>query len=143
MTGPGEFFLSVPEPIRFEGPESDNPLAFRWYDENRIVAGKSMREHLRFAVCYWHSFAWDGFDIFGDATLDRPWIDSSSDAMGAARSKMAAAFEFFRKIGVPFYCFHDADLSPPGSNLAETIRNLDEMAELAARYQEATGVELL
>ncbi len=138
-----DFFSSVTQPIPFEGPESENPLAFRWYDADRLVAGKPMRDHLRFAVCYWHSFAWDGFDIFGQGTLDRPWIGSSGDAMDAAKMKMAAAFEFFEKLGTPFYCFHNVDIAPPGDTLAETAINLDEMATLALSYQESTGVELL
>ncbi|HZY07025.1 MAG TPA: hypothetical protein VFE69_04740, partial [Ilumatobacteraceae bacterium] len=93
-----EFFTDVTKPIPFEGPDSDNPLAFRWYDPDRVVAGRRMEDHLRFAVCYWHSFAWDGFDIFGAGTLDRPWHPTfapAADPMAAAKQKMEAAFEFF------------------------------------------------
>ncbi len=143
MTEP---FFSDVQPIRFEGPESDNPLAFRWYDADRVVTDKTMREHLRFAACYWHSFAWDGFDIFGAGTLDRPWHESqnpSLDPMEAAKLKMAAAFEFFEKLGVPFYCFHDRDIAPEAATFAESARNLDEMIEEAAGYQAETGVNLL
>ena len=140
------FFSDVTGQIPFEGPDSDNPLAFRWYDQDRIVLGKSMKDHLRFAVCYWHSFAWDGFDIFGAGTFDRPWHPSVSptmDPMEAAKAKMAAAFEFTHKLGAPFYCFHDRDIAPEGHSFAESERNLHEMVELAAGYQADTGVELL
>ena len=97
-----EFFTDVKDRIAYEGPESDNPLAFRWYDADRVVLGRSMRDQLRFAVCYWHSFAWDGFDIFGAGTLDRPWhptFAGNADPMAAAHQKMDAAFEFFAKLG--------------------------------------------
>ena len=98
------FFPEITGPIAYEGPQSDNPLAFRWYDADRIVLGKTMRDHLRFAVCYWHSFSWDGFDIFGAGTLDRPWHPNarpSMEPMEAAKMKMAAAFEFFDLRVVP------------------------------------------
>jgi xylose isomerase len=143
-----EFFPDV-EAIRYEGPDSDNPLAFRWYDADRVVLGKTMAEHLRFGVCYWHSFAWDGSDIFGAGTLDRPWNPSSRtgdatlDPMDAAQLKMAAAFEFFEKLGAPFFSFHDVDIAPAGATFAETCRNLDEMVDLAAEHMERTGTKLL
>ena len=114
-----DFFTTVPEPIRFEGPESDNPLAFRWYDADRVVGEKTMAEHLRMAVCYWHSFNWPGNDVFGDGTFDRPWLAADLEPMEAARTKMAAAFEFFEKLGVPYFCFHDHDVAPTGSSFAE------------------------
>lgn len=136
------FFDGV-EPIRFEGPSSDNPLSFRWYDADRIVAGRSMRDHLRFASCYWHSFNWNGFDIFGDGTLDRPWLAAGLDPMQAAEAKMEAAFEFFSKLTVPFWCFHDLDIAPEGSTFSETAANIDRMVDLAGEHQAATGVELL
>jgi xylose isomerase len=140
-----DFFADV-EPIRYEGPDSDTPLAFRWYDADRVVAGRTMAEHLRFAVCYWHSFTWDGFDIFGAGTLDRPWHpnqEPAMDEMDAARQKMDAAFEFFSKLGAPFWCFHDRDIAPEGSTFAESCERLDEMVEYAAHHQERTGVRLL
>ncbi|MFN3255145.1 MAG: xylose isomerase [Ilumatobacter sp.] len=143
-----EFFPDV-EAIRYEGPDSDNPLAFRWYDADRVVLGKTMAEHLRFGVCYWHSFAWDGSDIFGAGTLDRPWNPSSRtgdatlDPMDAAQLKMAAAFEFFEKLGAPFFSFHDVDIAPAGATFAESARNLDEMVDLAAEHMERTGTKLL
>ncbi len=137
------FFSAVTAPIRYEGPESDNPLAFRWYDADRVVAGRRMADHLRFAVCYWHSFTWSGYDIFGAPTLDRPWLDPNGDPMEHARTKMEAAFEFFSKLGSPFYCFHDRDIAPEGATFAESCRNLDAMVDEAAAHQERTGVRLL
>jgi len=124
------FFADI-EQIRYEGPESDNPLAFRWYDPDRVVRGKTMAEHLRFGVCYWHSFAWDGSDIFGAGTLDRPWNPATASGaaaalppMDAAKLKMEAAFEFFEKLGAPFFSFHDIDIAPAGASFAETARSL-------------------
>ncbi len=142
---PEPFFPDV-DRIAYAGPDSDDPLAFRWYDAERVVAGRTMAEHLRFAVCYWHSFAWDGFDIFGAGTLDRPWHPNQSggmDPMAAARLKMDAAFEFFSKLGAPFFCFHDVDIAPEGATFAESARNVDEMVEHAAGHMERTGVRLL
>lgn len=142
------FFDSV-DAIRYEGPDSDNPLAFRWYDGDRVVLGRTMAEHLRFGVCYWHSFAWDGMDIFGSGTMDRPWNPSSRtgdramDPMAAARMKMDAAFEFVSKLGAPFFSFHDIDIAPAGASFAETCRYLDEMVDEAAAHMERTGVKLL
>ena len=137
-----EFFEGV-ESIRYAGPDSDDPLTFRWYDAGREVLGRSMRDQLRFATCYWHSFSWNGFDIFGDGTLDRPWTAVGRDPVEAAEEKMAAAFEFMSKLTVPFWCFHDWDIAPEGSTFEESARNLDHMAELAAGYQDRTGIELL
>lgn len=143
------FFANV-DKIRYEGPDSDNPLAFRWYDADRVVRDRTMAEHLRFGVCYWHSFAWDGSDIFGAGTLDRPWNPATAsgaaaalEPMDAARLKMAAAFEFFEKLGAPFFSFHDIDIAPPGNTFAESARNLDEMIDVAAGHMERTGTNLL
>jgi xylose isomerase len=145
--GMAEFFTDVTAPIRHEGPGSDNPLAFRWYDAERVVLGRRMADHLRFATCYWHSFASDGFDIFGAGTLDRPWITATTagigDPMDHARAKMDAAFEFFTKLTVPFWCFHDRDIAPEGSSFQESCARLDEMVDAAAAHQERTGVKLL
>ena len=132
------FFPAV-ERIHYEGPDSTNPLAFRHYDASRQILGKSMAEHLRFAVCYWHSFAAPGDDVFGDGTWDRPW----NDDLGGARTKLACAFEFFEKLGNPYYCFHDRDVAPEGSNFAETERNLQTMGDELGVAQERTGVKLL
>lgn len=137
-----EFFDGV-GPIRFAGPDSDDPLAFRWYDADRVVRGRTLRDHLRMAVCYWHSFNWDGFDIFGEGTLDRPWLGRDVEPMAAAEQKMAAAFEFMEKLGVPFWTFHDFDIAPEGRTFAESAANLERMADRAAEYQERTGIELL
>jgi xylose isomerase len=138
-----EFFTDVTERIPYVGPDSDEPLAFHWYDRDRVVAGRRMEDHLRFAACYWHSFNWDGFDIFGAGTLDRPWHPTyarATDPVDAARQKMAAAFEFFAKLGVPHYCFHDRDIAPEGSSFKESAALLDEMVDVAAEHQERTGV---
>ncbi|MGI9584362.1 MAG: xylose isomerase [Acidimicrobiia bacterium] len=137
-----EFFSDV-QKVKFEGPESENPFAFRYYDAERVVAGRTMAEHLRFAVCYWHSFAWPGNDVFGDGTFDRPWNDVDIEPMTAAKMKMDAAFEFFSKLGVPYWTFHDADISPAGSTFAETKQNLESMVEYAAAKMGETGIELL
>ncbi|MEM7324160.1 MAG: xylose isomerase [Actinomycetota bacterium] len=136
------FFTSVPDRIVYAGPDTLDPLSFRWYDPDRIVLGKTMEEHLRFAACYWHSFAWDGSDIFGHGTMDRPWI-GQADEMAAARAKMDAAFEFFDKLGIPFWCFHDVDIAPPGRDFAETTRRLEAMVDYAGHQMDRTGVQLL
>lgn len=138
-------FPEVPDPIGYAGPDSTDPLSFRWYDAGRPVAGRTMAEHLRFAVAWWHSFNWDGSDMFGAATLDRPWLGESAttDPMGAARAKLAAGFEFVEKLGAPFFCFHDRDLAPEGNSFTESCARLDEIAELAAAHMERTGVRLL
>ena len=119
-----DFFDTVPEPIPYEGPDSDQPLAFRWYDADRVVLGKTMNEHLRFGVCYWHSFAWDGSDIFGAGTLDRPWNPATASgaaaepgADGGGADEDGGAFEFVEKLGAPFFSFHDVDMAPGGCDL--------------------------
>jgi len=138
-----DFFTEVPGPIRFEGLGSTNPLAYKVYEPDRQVLGKRMEDHLRPGVCFWHSFAWPGTDMFGAGTLDRPWLAGADDEMDAARQKMAVAFEFFTKLGAPFYCFHDRDVAPEGRTFAEFRSNLDALADDAAAYQERTGVRLL
>jgi xylose isomerase len=137
------FFSEVPEPIKFEGLDSANPLAFKVYDPDRMVLGKRMEEHLRPGVCFWHSFAWPGMDMFGVGTLDRPWLDPAADPMDSARAKMAVAFEFFVKLGTPFYCFHDRDVVPETGRYADFRTNLDALVDDALDYQERTGVRLL
>jgi xylose isomerase len=138
-----DFFVDVTDPIPFEGSDSDNDLAFKVYDADRMVLGKRMEDQLRVAVCYWHSFQWPGTDVFGAGTLDRPWLEAAADPMAAARQKMDAAFEFFSKLGVPFFCFHDLDIAPPGDTFAETVRNIDEMAAYAQEKMSETGIRLL
>jgi xylose isomerase len=142
VTVPDEFFAGVGR-VEYVGSESDDPLTFRWYDANRLVAGKRMEDHLRLASCYWHSFVWSGSDVFGEGTLDRPWNSPELDPLAAARLKMAAAFEFFAKLGIPFFCFHDRDIAPEGSNPTETASFLAAMVEEAAGHIERTGVRLL
>jgi len=137
-----EFFADV-SPIRYEGPDTDTELAYRFYDPDRIVLGKRMEDQLRIAVAYWHSFAWPGSDVFGAGTFDRPWTDVAMDPMEAAKKKTDVAFEFFAKLGTPFFCFHDADMAPPGATFAESKRNLDEMVDYAAGHMATTGVKLL
>jgi xylose isomerase len=127
--------------IKYEGPESTNPLAFRHYNADEMVMGKRMEDHLRFAVAYWHSFAWEGGDPFGGRTFDRPWFPA--DTMGLAKLKADVAFEMFSALGAPFYCFHDADVRPEGANFAENTKNLEEIVDYFAGKQEETGVKLL
>ncbi len=127
-------------PIRYEGPESDNPLAFRHYNPDEIVAGKRLEDHLRFAVAYWHTFAWEGSDPFGGRTFDRPWF---SGDMNAAKLKADVAFEFFQLLGTPYYCFHDADVRPEGADFAENTRNLEAIVDIFEKKQAETGVKLL
>ena len=137
------FFSDVSRPITFGGLDSTDPLTFKVYEPDRLVLGKTMEDHLRPGVCFWHSFAWPGVDMFGIGTMDRPWLSGVGDPMEAARTKMAVAFEFFEKIGIPFYCFHDRDVAPEGASFAEFRANLDALADDAAGYQERTGVRLL
>ncbi|MBZ8133758.1 xylose isomerase [Afifella sp. IM 167] len=136
---PEEFF-SIAEPVRYEGPETDRTLAFRWYDPDRMVLGRRMEEHLRFAVCYWHSFTWPGGDPFGGQTLLRPWF---GDTMEKARLKADVAFEMFRLLGVPFFTFHDRDIAPEAESLAESNRNVREIADLFGKKMESASVRLL
>ncbi len=136
------FFQEV-DRIGFEGLDSDNDLAFKVYDPDREVLGKRMEDHMRVAVCYWHSFNWPGNDVFGAGTFDRPWLEATGDPMAAARMKMDAAFEFFSKLGVPFFCFHDVDIAPSGETFAETARNLETMVSYAEEKMSETGVKLL
>ncbi|GAB2955403.1 xylose isomerase [Hymenobacter coalescens] len=136
-----EYFKGI-QPIKFEGRESDNPLAFKWYDENRVVAGKTMKEHLRFATAYWHTFTGTGGDPFGPGTKQFAW-DQQGDILGRAHDKMDAAFEFFTKIGTPYYCFHDIDLVDEGSSLREYESNLQRIVEYAKQKQQETDVKLL
>ena len=113
------------EPVRYLGPDAQpTTLAFRYYDKNKVVLGKTMEDHLRMAVCYWHTFVWNGFDVFGAGTFNRAW-HREGDAVELAREKAAAAFELFEKLGVPFFCFHDRDVAPEGRTLAESNDILD------------------
>ena len=138
-----EFFHDVPTPVAFAGADAGDGLGYRVYDPNRVVAGKTMAEHLRIAVCYWHSFNWPGSDVFGAGTFDRPWLLAGVDPMAAAFAKQDAAFEFFTKLGTPYYCFHDVDMSPEGATLKESQANLDVLVDRAATKQAESGVKLL
>ncbi|MBO9887952.1 xylose isomerase, partial [Xanthomonas phaseoli] len=128
--------------IGFEGRDSDNPLAFKVYDANKTIGDKSMAEHLRFAVAYWHSFCGNGADPFGPGTRAYPW-DVGTTALNRAEAKADAAFEFFTKLGVPYYCFHDIDLSPDADDIGEYEKNLKHMVGIAKQRQADTGVKLL
>lgn len=141
ITGDTEFFKGISQ-IKFEGLESDNPLAFRWYDENRIVAGKTLKEHFRFAGAYWHSFVGSGADPFGAPTHIFPW-DKKDDPIEKAKDKMDAAFEFLTKMNLPFYCFHDVDVVEYGNDIVENERRLQALVEYAKQKQSASGVKLL
>jgi xylose isomerase len=131
------------DPIRYEGPSSTNPLAFRWYDAKRIVLGKPLAEHLRPAVCYWHTFVWGGQDPFalGAPLFDRPWF--SGEPVAAAQLKLDAAFDFFERLGLPFWCFHDRDVAPEGASLRESNAHLDAVLERAAQKMQRSGIRLL
>jgi len=136
-----EYFPTIKK-IQFEGTESKNPLAFRYYDENKKVGSKTMKEHLRFAVAYWHSFCNTGGDPFGPGTKNFSW-NQSNDAMQAARDRMDAAFEFMSKTGIPYYCFHDFDVAPEGKTIAESENNLQQMTDYAKQKQKESGKKLL
>lgn len=141
ITGDREYFKGI-DSIVYEGPDSDNPLAYRYYDAERIVGGKSMRDHFRFAVAYWHTLCNTGGDPFGAATKRYPWL-SADDPVERARDKMDAAFELITKLGLPFYCFHDIDLVDEGPTLAETEKRLEVITDYALQKQSSSGVEVL
>jgi xylose isomerase len=142
MNAPATRFFGALEPVRFEGPQSEAPLAYRWYDKNRVVAGRTMAEHLRFAVCYWHSFCWPGGDPFGGETFLRPWMHGV-DPMEMAKAKADVAFELFRLLDVPFFTFHDLDAAPEGATLAEQANNVATICDVFERKMAETGVKLL
>jgi xylose isomerase len=136
-----EFFPDV-KPIKFEGPDSKNPLAFKHYNADEVVLGKTMAEHLRFSVCYWHTFKGLGGDPFGGPTMIRSY-NNSSDPMLVAEMTMDAAFELFTKLDVGYWCFHDRDIAPEADNLKETNKRLDQIVKRAKKLQDQTGVKLL
>jgi len=135
------YFPDVPK-VKYEGPDSKNPLAFRHYNPDEVVEGQPMRDHLRFAVAYWHTFRGTGGDPFGPGCAVRPWEDGT-DSLEMALKRVDVAFEFMEKLGVPFYCFHDRDVAPEGKNLAETNKNLDAVARKLKDAQNRTGIKLL
>ncbi len=139
--GNREYFPGISR-IEYEGPESDNHLAFKAYDADRVVGNKTMREHLRFAVCYWHTFCANGGDPFGPGTRPNLW-NESTDRLKAAEERLDAAFEFFSKMTVPYFCFHDRDLAPEGASVSESEKNLQHMVGRARERQQETGIRLL
>ncbi len=134
-------FPNVPK-ISYEGPKSKNPLAFKHYDAGEIVEGKTMRDHLRFSVVYWHTFRGRGVDVFGAGTMLRPW-DDGTESVENAQKRVRVAFEFIEKLGAPFYAFHDRDVAPEGGNLAQSNKNLDAVVDVLEEEQERTGIKLL
>jgi len=134
-----DFFKGL-TPAKYEGPESTNPLAFRHYNPDEIVLGKPMKEHLRFAVAYWHSFAWEGSDPFGGRTFDRPWY---GDDMDHAKVKADVAFELFTLLGAPYFCFHDADVRPEGESYAKSVKRLNKIGDIFEEKIAETGTKLL
>lgn len=136
-----EFFKGI-EQVKYEGPGSDNPLAFRYYDADRVVAGKTLKDHLRFAGAYWHSFCGNGADPFGAPTHNFPW-DVKSDPVARAKDKMDAAFEFLTKMNLPYYCFHDLDVVDHGTDVRENDRRLQALVDYAKEKQSQTGIKLL
>ena len=138
-----EFFTDVPERIGFGGLASTDPLAFKVYEPDRMVLGKRLEDHLRIAVCLWHSFNWPGSDVFGVGTFDRPWLAPGADPLAASREKLEAAFEFVAKLGVPYVTFHDRDVAPEGRTFAETSGMLDTVVGDIEAHMERTGVRLL
>lgn len=141
VTGQNEFFKAIPQ-IKFEGTGTDNPLAYRWYDENKVVAGKTMKEYLRFACAYWHSFVGNGADPFGEPTHIFPW-NQKTGAVERAKDKADAAFEFITKLGLPFYCFHDVDAVDYTNDVADNEKRLQAIAAYLKEKQDASGVKLL
>ncbi len=136
----GKYFENVPK-VNYEGIDSTNMYSFKYYNPEEMIAGKSMKEHLRFAMSYWHTLCATGNDPFGSATMNRPW--SNEDEMQEARNKVEAAFEFMSKLQIPYFCFHDIDIAPEGKNIEESNKNLDEIAYLIKEKMNETGIKLL
>ncbi|ERJ06422.1 Xylose isomerase protein [Halorhabdus tiamatea SARL4B] len=136
-----EYFPEIDE-ITYEGPDSEDPLSYSYYQPDKQVGEKTMAEHLRFSVAFWHTLTEDGSDPFGAGTMQRPW-DDIDDPMEKAHARVDAGFEFFEKLGVPYFCFHDRDIAPKGENLAESNENLDEIVDHVEEKMDETGVELL
>jgi len=136
----GKYFENVSK-VNYEGINSTNMYSFKYYNPEEMIAGKSMKEHLRFAMSYWHTLCATGNDPFGSATMNRPW--SNEDEMQEARNKVEAAFEFMSKLQIPYFCFHDIDIAPEGKNIEESNKNLDEIASLLKEKMNETGIKLL
>src|ERR1700730_10432631 len=141
LTGEKEYFKGIGQ-IKYEGPATDNPLAYRWYDAGKSVADTTMKEHLRFAVAYWHSFCGNDADPFGEPTHLHPW-NQKDDAVARAKDKMDAAFEFITKLGLPYYCFHDVDVVDYTNDVSDNEKRLRTLTEYAKEKQTAGGVKLL
>ncbi len=137
-----KYFIDVKTPIPFEGKESKNPLSFKYYNKNQKVGNKTMAEHLRFAISYWHTFMGSGSDIFGGPSFQREWR-KAKDPIDRAKETMDAAFEFFQKLDVEYYCFHDRDIAPEGETFAESCKNLETIVAYAKELQKSTGIKLL
>jgi xylose isomerase len=135
------YFPEITSPIAYEGPKSRQPLAFKWYDANRVIAGKTMAEHFRFAVAFWHTFKGTGADMFGPAAWTRQW--NAGSPLEVAEHALRANFEFCQKLGAPYYCFHDRDIAPEGETFAESCKNLDAIVAQAKKLQAETGIKLL
>ncbi len=135
------YFADIPK-VEFKGPDSEDPFSYRYYDRSQIVLGKTMEEHLRFAVCYWHTFCWDGFDVFGAGTFNRPWHAGDLD-QAAAERKLDEAFAFFTRLGVPYFCFHDVDVMAAAETPADHVRHLSAIVDKIADKMAETGVNLL
>ncbi|MCJ8330315.1 MAG: xylose isomerase [Lentisphaeria bacterium] len=137
-----DYFTEVKDVVTYEGPDSKNPLAYKWFNKDQVVAGKTMGETLRYAVAYWHTYKGSGADMFGVGTYDRPW-DKGSSPLEIAAMTLDANFEFCQKLGVDYYCFHDRDIAPEGDTFAESCKNLDHVVALAEKKQNETGIKLL
>ena len=135
-----DFFKNVPK-VEYEGPKSKNPMAFRYYDKNRVVAGKTMGEHLKFAMAWWHTLCANGTDMFGVGTADKSF--GTANEMDLAKAKVEAGFEFMQKLGLDYFCFHDRDMAPEGRNIDESNKNLQEISDLVLAKQKETGIRLL
>jgi xylose isomerase len=136
-----EFFKQI-HAIQYEGKDSNNPLAYRYYNPKQVVLGKTMEEHLRLAVCFWHTFCWSGHDIFGENAFERPWA-ANQNPLALAEIRAKAAIEFIDKLGLKYFTFHDRDIAPEGSNLRESNKNLQHIADILAAEMERTGIKLL
>jgi xylose isomerase len=135
-------YFETISPVQFEGKTTNNPLAYRYYDAKKVILGKTMEEHLRLAVCFWHTFCWSGHDIFGENTFSRPWLHANN-SMELADARVKAAFEFVEKLGLRYFTFHDRDIAPEGKNLRESMSNLQTIADTIAAEMERTKIKLL
>ncbi len=136
------YLYQIPK-IQYEGSKSQNPFAFKYYNPNELILGKTMKEHLKFSMAYWHTFTYDGKDPFGKEVMVRPWEEQSMDSMEIAKVRVGVAFEFMEKMGIEYFCFHDRDIAPEGKTLEETNRNLDVIVDLIECEMKRTGIKLL